>query len=89
MPIISQFYGIIIRMFFKDTEKHHIPHFHAIYGDNEASYSLDGEILAGNLPIKQNKLVVAWAALHYDELVALWKLTQEEDTYFTIKGLEW
>ena len=28
MPIISQFYGIIIKMFYND---HAPPHFHAIY----------------------------------------------------------
>ncbi len=88
MPLISQFYGILIRMFYKDTEQHHIPHFHAVYGEFQASYSLDGDVIAGSLPNKQNKLVVAWSALHYDELVALWKVTQEEETFFTIKGLE-
>ncbi|MEI6090667.1 MAG: DUF4160 domain-containing protein [bacterium] len=88
MPLISQFYGILIRMFFKDSESHHIPHFHAVYGEFSATYTLDGEIIIGSLPNKQNKLVAAWAVLHYDELCALWKLTQEEGSYFTIKGLE-
>jgi len=26
MPTISMFYGILIRMFFKDNEKHNLPH---------------------------------------------------------------
>jgi len=26
MPIISTYYGIVIRMYFKDTEQHHKPH---------------------------------------------------------------
>ena len=29
MPTISMFYGILIRMFFRDIEKHHVPHIHA------------------------------------------------------------
>jgi len=29
MPTISMFYGILIRMFFHDTGKHHLPHIHA------------------------------------------------------------
>ncbi|MCL1952973.1 MAG: DUF4160 domain-containing protein, partial [Oscillospiraceae bacterium] len=36
MPVISHFYGIIIRMYFNDTEQHHKPHFHARYGGDEA-----------------------------------------------------
>lgn len=59
MPLISQFYGILIRMFYNDTEKHHKPHFHAVYGDSDAAYSLDGEVIIGQLPAKQHKLVVA------------------------------
>lgn len=29
MPTISMFYGILIKMFFKDIEKHKLPHIHA------------------------------------------------------------
>jgi hypothetical protein len=59
MPLISHFYGILIRMFFNDQEQHHLPHFHAIYGEYSGSYSLDGEIITGNIPKKQLKLIVA------------------------------
>jgi len=31
MPTISMFYGILIRMFFYDTDKHNVPHIHAEY----------------------------------------------------------
>jgi len=31
MPTIAMFYGILIRMFFKDNEKHSLPHIHADY----------------------------------------------------------
>jgi hypothetical protein len=88
IPLISQFYGILIRMFYNDCGQHNSPHFHAIYGDYTASYSFEGSLLAGNIPPKQNKLIVAWAALHEDELNALWKVMQESGEYFTIKGLE-
>lgn len=60
MPIISTFYGIIIRMYFNDSEQHHTPHFHAKYGEFVASFSFDGKILSGNFPNKQTKYVVAW-----------------------------
>ncbi|MBR1478985.1 MAG: DUF4160 domain-containing protein [Lachnospiraceae bacterium] len=33
MPVISRFYGIVIRMYFIQAE-HNPPHIHAIYGDD-------------------------------------------------------
>jgi len=29
MPTISMFYGIIIRMFYRDNKQHNLPHIHA------------------------------------------------------------
>ena len=61
MPTISMFYGILIRKFFYDTDKHNVPHIHAEYQGDVAVYSIhDGTVLAGNLPLKKHKLVVAW-----------------------------
>ena len=88
MPVISSFYGIVIRMYFKDNEKHHSPHFHAIYSGASASFDLDGNIIAGVFPPKQTKYVVAWADIHKDELAALWNVMQTDEEYFKIKGLE-
>jgi hypothetical protein len=49
MPIISMFYGIIIRLYLIDNKGHNLPHFHAKYAEYEASISIEnGEILAGN-----------------------------------------
>jgi hypothetical protein len=31
MPTISMFYGILVRMFFNDVERHYLPHIHAEY----------------------------------------------------------
>jgi hypothetical protein len=65
------FYGIIIRMYLLDNKHHSIPHIHAKYAEFEASISIaEGEILAGNLPRKQLRLVQAWIELHCDELMA-------------------
>jgi len=88
MPIISSFYGIIIRMYFKDTEQHHTPHFHASYGGSKAVFDLDGNIIAGEFPPKQTKYVVAWADIHHDELAALWDIMQTDEEYYKIRGLE-
>jgi len=58
MPIISMFYGIIIRLYLMDNKQHNLPHVHAKYAEFEASIDItDGEILSGELPRKQLRLV--------------------------------
>lgn len=57
MPTISIFYGIQIMMYFYDTGKHHAPHIHAEYQDDEAVFSiLESEILSGTFPKKATKV---------------------------------
>jgi hypothetical protein len=36
MPVISMFYGIIIRMFYFDNKEHKMPHIHIEYGEYAA-----------------------------------------------------
>lgn len=53
-------------MYFKD---HYPSHFHAMYNEFEAIFSIEsGEIIQGDLPKKQLRLVQAWTELHRDEL---------------------
>ena len=72
MPELSRFYNIIIKMIFQDNVQHHKTHFHVNYNEYEASVGIDGELIAGSLPVKQLKLVQAWAAIHEEELYAAW-----------------
>jgi hypothetical protein len=89
MPTISMFYGILIRMFFRDTERHHVPHIHADYQGQVAVYSIpDGTTLAGELPPSKHKLVVAWIEIHREDLMADWELAANGRAPFTIKGLD-
>ena len=58
MPTISMFYGIIVLMFYRDNDRHHLPHIHVRYQGANASLSIkDGIILDGTLPPKQLKMV--------------------------------
>lgn len=82
------FYGIIIRMQSEKGGKHNKPHIHALYGDNEIIVSIDGDILQGKFPNKQLKLLLAWMAIHEDELYANWKLLSDGDGYFKIEPLK-
>ncbi len=76
MPVISSFYGILIKMYFGD---HVPPHFHAEYAEFTAQISIrDLGILEGYLPPKALALVVEWASLHQQELLENWKSLSEE-----------
>lgn len=88
MPVLSMFYGIIVRMQNEKGGKHNKPHIHAIYGDYEIVLTLDGEKLEGDFPKKQRKLLEAWVALHEDELKANWKLLNDGEGYFKIDPLK-
>jgi hypothetical protein len=85
MPELSRFFGIKIRMFFKD---HAPPHFHAIYGDEEAVIALDSlGVIKGELSPKALALVVEWALIHRSELQANWESLAVSPTYTKISPL--
>lgn len=72
MPEVSRFFGIVVRMQFKD---HLPPHFHAVYGEHEAQIAIDGpRVLHGSLPPRALGLTMEWAAIHATELLADWEL---------------
>lgn len=71
-----------------DTKQHHWPHIHVEYAEFEAVFQIpNGNLLEGDLPTKQFKLVQAWIALHEDELMADWKLAALGTTPFKIEPL--
>lgn len=73
MPVLSRFYGIIIRMYFLQKE-HNPPHIHAIYGDDVAAITIsEGEVLEGELPKKALELVREWISLHKEDLLMIWE----------------
>lgn len=84
MPILSQFYGIIIRMYFQQAE-HNPPHFHALYNDKNAVIAIaDGRVLEGELPQKALQLVQEWRGKHTIELFEMW----ETQKFKRVKPLE-
>ena len=75
MPEISRFFGVVIRMFWEPDAPHGAAHFHAYYQGESAVFSLNPvELIAGNLPTRQLRLVMAWAELHHEELIEDWQL---------------
>ena len=88
MPVVSMFYGIIIYMYFQDTDKHHKPHIHAKYQEHEAVLTItDASVLEGSIPNKKLNLVKAWITIHEDELLADWELAVKGESIFKIEPL--
>lgn len=76
MPRISNFYGIVIWMYFNE---HNPPHFHATYGEYEMLIQIkDLSVYAGSLPSRAFGLVMEWALIHKNELMQNWKLLEQE-----------
>lgn len=88
MPLISQFYGILVYIYVEIGGHHHKPHVHARYGEYEISIAIDGEILNGTMPKKQLKLIEAWLEIHRDEVLASWYAYNNDGEIIKIKGLE-
>ncbi len=84
MPVLSKFYGIIIRMYFQQSE-HNPPHIHAIYGENVAAIDFqEKKIIEGELPKKALELVIEWISIHEEELKEIW----DTQNFKKIKPLE-
>lgn len=72
MPVLSKFYGIVIRMC---CVRGLAARFHAIYHDSELVVEISPlRLVAGSAPIAVIRLVFAWALEHQEELLADWDL---------------
>ena len=56
---------VIFRMFASagNAGEHNPPHFHAFYQGQEGRADLEGEMMKGSMPHRQQKLIAAWAEL--------------------------
>ncbi len=59
MPVLSTFFGIIVRMYHEVGGKHNLPHIHAEYSGEEIVMAFDGTILEGSVPKNKLKLLEA------------------------------
>ena len=85
MPEISRFLGIVIGMFYRE---HGRAHFHAVYGEHEASIEVDPVVVHGTLPPTALRLVLEWATLHEAELLENWQLARQRQPLKKIAPLE-
>jgi hypothetical protein len=83
-PVIARFYGILIKMYFSQSE-HGISHFHAVYGEFNGVFNIETlEMMEGDLPSRAQRLVKDWASLYQQELLRMWQTNE----YKQLPGLE-
>ena len=87
MPVLSTFFGIIVRMYREVGGKHNVPHIHAEYS-GEVVVALDGTVLEGEIPKNRMKLLEAWMVIHREDLEANWKLLTNGEQFFRIDPLK-
>jgi hypothetical protein len=86
MPEICRFYGIIIKLFYRE---HNPPHFHAEYGRDEVLIEIRTlAVFAGKIPPRALGLVMEWASLHQEELLELWNDAREMRVLHKIEPLQ-
>ncbi len=72
MPVITRFYGMIIKMYFQQAE-HNPPHFYVVYGEYLGVFEISTlNMLEGDLPSKAQSLVREWASRHQEDLLRIW-----------------
>ncbi len=85
MPRISQFFGILIYMYYND---HMPPHFHAKWAEHEVIVEISSKkIYAGSFPKSQLALVLRWATLHKEELMSNWERARRGESLNQITPL--
>jgi hypothetical protein len=86
MPIISAFFGIIVRMYYDD---HSPAHCHAEFQGDRGSFGLDGEPLSGEVRSRiARRLIREWAVAHRGELEQNWLNASEGRPMHAVAPLE-
>ena len=84
MPVIARFFGIVVKMYFSQSE-HGVPHFHALYGEYNAVFDIRTlEMLEGDLPARAQRLVSEWGVQYQQELLRMW----DSNEFKQLPGLE-
>lgn len=84
MPVIARFYGILIKMYFSQSE-HGIPHFHAMYGEYNGVFAIETlEMMVGDLPKRSQRFIREWASQYQNDLLQMW----QSNEFKKLPGLE-
>ena len=84
MPVITRFYGILIKMYFSQSE-HGVPHFHAMYGEYNGVFSIETlEMMVGDMPKRSQRLIKKWSSQYQNDLLEMWQTNE----FRKLPGLE-
>src|SRR2546430_16398696 len=87
MPVISKFYGIVIRML---VIRPFVAHFHAIYQNCELVVGIAPlRIIQGDAPRRVRDMVLEWGTQHQSELLGAWDRLSAAQSPFPIAPLRW
>jgi len=76
-------------MYFYDNRRHHLPHIHVKYNEDEAVFGIEsGDLIEGSLPKSKVRMVQAWIEIHREDLMANWKLAIVGEKVFQIEPLK-
>ena len=84
MPEISRFYGIIIRMHYRE---HPPPHFHD-YSTQRIQVEISTGRVRGDMYRRALRLIWEWLDQHAEELLQNWQLAQQRKPLNKIPALE-
>ena len=88
MVSVSNFRGITIHMYIDPAANHPVPHFRAYFSKSSATFAIKPlELLAGELPNRQMRFILAWAEIHQAELEENWRLLQKNRALAKIEGI--
>ena len=88
MPILSMFFGLIVRMFYAPRE-HNPPHIHVEYQGEDTIVDIsNGNVIEGKLSPRHLRFIQAWIEIHKEELLANWSLCQSGEEPFKIDPLK-
>ena len=72
MPVISRFYGMVVKMYFLGSE-HNPPHVHFLYGEYMGVINIQTQsLMEGDLPSKALAMAQEWTHIHQNELLDIW-----------------
>lgn len=77
MPELSRFFGIIIRMFYRE---HAPPHFHVRYGSKLGSFDIRAMRFRHSTLPPRIEALVQWASQHQQELADAWDMAHSGQT---------
>lgn len=75
-------------MYYDEAHHQGRPHFHATYGDDEATIDIETRtVMAGDLPPRGRRMVAEWARVHTDELRENWARARRSEPLLPIDPL--